>query len=189
MKSKYLTPIALLIFFLPFLRMCTKTVTIPVESIDGLTTEKLGKDSLVSSLKENDILKEPTLSLAKEDISLNAYQLGRIFFWDEKFKLMDFKELKEVIDDIEFYAIISYTFIILFSVLMIVFSWRKKYLVVRNLSIVNSLLLVISTLILVKSVFIDDFADVKYGWYVFLLYSMFVIYISNKELVNQNLKT
>lgn len=64
---------------------------------------------------------------------------------------------------------------------MIVFSWLRKFINVRNLAITNIILLAISTILFVKSKFIDEFADVKYGMYVFLIYSILIIYISNKE--------
>jgi hypothetical protein len=52
---------------------------------------------------------------------------------------------------------------------------------VRNLAVANIILLVISTILLVKSGVIDEFEDIKYGTYVFIMYSILIIYISNKE--------
>ena len=113
-----------------------------------------------------------------KESNLNAYQLGlgnlkSIF--NNEFQLKDF------LKDKDFFSIISYTFIIVLSILMIVFSWRRKFLRVRNLAVANIILLVISTILFVKSGVIDEFADIKYGFYVFLMYSIFLIYISNKE--------
>ena len=113
-----------------------------------------------------------------KESNLNAYQLGlgnlkSIF--NNEFQLKDF------LKDKDFFSIISYTFIIVLSILMIVFSWRRKFLRVRKLAVANIILLVISTILFVKSGVIDEFADIKYGFYVFLMYSIFLIYISNKE--------
>ena len=196
LKTKYLTPIALLIFFMPFLRNCvplTKYEATEVEAgidslainIDTLKTVKLdnsAKNTLPNETqnsfsKSNDFENE-------EDVNLSAYQIGFGFvknIYNNEFQLKDFS------NDKDFFSIISYTFIIVFSILMIVFSWKKRYFLVRNFAIVNIILLTISTILFVKSKFIDEFADVKYGLYVFLVYSLFLIYISNKE--NSELKT
>lgn len=64
---------------------------------------------------------------------------------------------------------------------MIVFSWQRKFLKVSNLAITNIILLIISTLLFIKSGVIDEFEDIKYGMYVFLMYSILIIYNSNKE--------
>ena len=196
LKTKYLTPFALLIFFMPFLRFCeplTKYEATEVEAeidsvainIDTLKTVNLDNSAKItlpdetqnSFSKSNDFENE-------EDVNLSAYQIGFGFvknIYNNEFQLKDFS------NDKDFFSIISYTFIIVFSILMIVFSWKKRYFLVRNFAIVNIILLTISTILFVKSKLIDEFADVKYGLYVFLVYSLFLIYISNKE--NSELKT
>ena len=196
LKTKYLTPFALLIFFMPFLRFCeplTKYEATEVEAeidsvainIDTLKTVNLDNSAKItlpdetqnSFSKSNDFENE-------EDVNLSAYQIGFGFvknIYNNEFQLKDFS------NDKDFFSIISYTFIIVFSILIIVFSWKKRYFLVRNFAIVNIILLTISTILFVKSKFIDEFADVKYGLYVFLMYSLFLIYISNKE--NSELKT
>lgn len=196
LKTKYLTPIALLIFFMPFLRFCeplTKYEATEVEAeidsvainIDTLKTVNLDNSAKITLPDEtqNSFSKSNDFE-NKEDVNLSAYQIGFGFvksIYNNEFQLKDFS------NDKDFFLIISYTFIIVFSILMIVFSWKKRYFLVRNFAIVNIILLTISTILFVKSKLIDEFADVKYGLYVFLVYSLFLIYISNKE--NSELKT
>ena len=64
---------------------------------------------------------------------------------------------------------------------MIHFSWRRKFLGVRNLAIVNIILIIVSTILFINSLFLDEFEDIRYGMYVFIIYSILIIYISNKE--------
>ena len=164
LKTKYITPIALLIFFMPFLRMC--------ESNKSIKEIEHKKENVTEIITE----KEGGLYVGNE-INLNAYEIAYYPFRMIKEKDFELKFFR----DKEFYAIILYSIVILFSILMIVFSWEKRYFLVRNLGIVNIILLTISTILFVKSKFIDEFADVKYGLYVFLIYSILIIYISNKE--------
>lgn len=168
LKTKYLTPIVLLIFFMPFLRMCErnkviKTIEHKKEDLTEVITEKSGGFYI------------------GDEVDLSAYQIA--FY---PFKLMFEKDFElKIFKDKEFYSIIFYSLLILFSILMIIFSWLKKYLIVRNLAISNIVLLIISTFLLIKSKIIDEFADVKYGLCVFLMYSILIIYISNKENLEQ----
>ena len=189
LKTKYLTPIAFLIFFMPFLRNCMGKVE-SVETAVAIDT------TYVDTLKDisNNQKKSPEFGLHKiQNVpkpkidnnlyeNLNGYQLAEFLpsaVFDEEFKIEDL-----------FFAGSFYTYILLLSILMIVFSWLKKILWVRNLAITNIFLLIISTILLIKSKFIEEFSDVKYGFYVFLMYSLFLVYLSGKEsLESKNLKT
>ena len=189
LKTKYLTPIALIIFFMPFLRNCMGKVE-SVETAVAIDT------TYVDTLKDisNNQKKSPEFGLHKiQNVpkpkidnnlyeNLNGYQLAEFLpsaVFDEEFKIEDL-----------FFAGSFYTYILLLSILMIVFSWLKKILWVRNLAVANIILLTISTILLIKSKFIDEFSDVKYGFYVFLMYSLFLVYLSGKESLElKNLKT
>jgi len=166
LKTKYFTPIAFLIFFMPFLRMCKERREI-VESIDH---NAKGLFQKIEYQKDD----SNYIRIYKER-NLNAYELASLIFNSTK------KELGKWSKEIDFYAFNLYTVIILFSILMIVFSWQRKFLRVRNLAVANIILLIISTLLFIKSGVIVEFADIKYGFYVFLMYSIFLNYISNKE--------
>jgi hypothetical protein len=180
LKTKYLTPIAFLIFFMPFLRNCMGKVE-SVETAVAIDT------TYVDTLKDisNNQKKSPEFGLHKiQNVpkpkidnnlyeNLNGYQLAEFLpsaVFDEEFKIEDL-----------FFAGSFYTYILLLSILMIVFSWRRKFLRVRNLAVANIISLVISIILLVESGAIDEFADIKYGFYVFLMYSLFLVYLSDKE--------
>ena len=169
LKTQYFTPIAFLIFFMPFLRMCKERR----ETVENIDHNAKGLFQKIEYQNDD----SGYIRIYKES-NLNVYQLGlgtlkSIF--NNEFQLKDF------LKDKDFFSIISYTFIIVLSILMIVFSWRRKFLRVRNLAVANIILLVISTILLVKSGVIDEFEDIKYGTYVFIMYSILIIYISNKE--------
>lgn len=164
LKTKYFTPIAFLIFLMPFLRMC--------ESNKVINTIEHKNENLTESITE-----KGGVFYIGDEVDLNFYEIAF-----QPFKMIaenDF-ELK-FFKDGEFYSIILYSIILLFSILMIVFSWQRKFLKVSNLAITNIILLIISTLLFIKSGFIDKFSDVKYGLYIFLIYSILIIYNSNKE--------
>ena len=188
LKTKYLTPIVLLIFFMPFLERCMKKEAVEIDkNIDSVAifqnTDKVSNISKLSKIDSArvDLNKNKEIedkNITKSNNNLNAYELAEFFpsvVFDKEFKIEDL-----------FFGYSFYTYILLLSILMIVFSWRRKFLKVRNLAIANIILLLISTISLIKYGVIDEIADVKYGVYVFLVYSIFLIYISNKE--NSELK-
>lgn len=183
LKTKYFTPIAFLIFFMPFLEKCMKKEVVEFdENIDSVAifqnTDKVSSISKLSKIDSTRINLNENKEIENELISessnnLNAYEVAE-FLPSEVFN-------KEFEIGSLFFGYSFYTYILLLSILMIVFSWRRKYLLVRNLAVANIILLVISTILLVKSGVIDEFEDIKYGTYVFIMYSILIIYISNKE--------
>ena len=183
LKTKYFTPIAFLIFFMPFLERCMKKEVVEFdENIDSVaifqSTNKVSNISKLSKIDSTRINLNENKEIETEKISesnnnLNAYEVAEFLpsvVFNKEFEIENL-----------FIGYNFYTYILLLSILMIVFSWRRKFLRVRNLAVANIILLVISTILLVKSGVIDEFEDVKYGFYVFLMYSILIIYISNKE--------
>jgi hypothetical protein len=183
LKTKYFTPIAFLIFFMPFLEKCMKKEVVEFdENIDSVaifqSTNKVSNISKLSKIDSTRINLNKNKEIETEKISesnnnLNAYEVAEFLpsvVFNKEFEIEDL-----------FFGYSFYTYILLLSILMIVFSWRRKFLRVRNMAVANIILLVISTILFVKSGVIDEFEDVKYGFYVFLMYSILIIYISNKE--------
>ena len=191
LKTKYFTPIAFLIFFMPFLERCMKKEVVEFdENIDSVaifqSTNKVSNISKLSKIDSTRINLNKNKEIETEKISesnnnLNAYEVAEFLpsvVFNKEFEIENL-----------FIGYSFYTYILLLSILMIVFSWRRKFLRVRNLAVTNIILLVISTILLVKSGVIDEFEDIKYGTYVFIMYSILIIYISNKEnLEPKNLK-
>lgn len=183
LKTKYFTPIAFLIFFMPFLERCMKKEVVEFdENIDSVaifqSTNKVSNISKLSKIDSTRINLNKNKEIETEKISesnnnLNAYEVAEFLpsvVFNKEFEIENL-----------FFGYSFYTYILLLSILMIVFSWRRKFLRVRNLAVANIILLVISTILLVKSGVIDEFEDIKYGTYVFIMYSILIIYISNKE--------
>ena len=183
LKTKYFTPIAFLIFFMPFLERCMKKEVVEFdENIDSVaifqSTNKVSNISKLSKIDSTRINLNENKEIETEKISesnnnLNAYEVAEFLpsvVFNKEFEIENL-----------FIGYSFYTYILLLSILMIVFSWRRKFLRVRNLAVANIILLVISTILLVKSGVIDEFEDIKYGTYVFIMYSILIIYISNKE--------
>lgn len=159
---------------MPFLRMCeTREEQFPLAV--GIELKSNSESS--KEISEVNSTKERRVETENIDENLNAYQLGfepiKLIFRGE-FKLKYFK-------DKDFYAMSSFSVIIFLSLLMIVFSLFRKFLWVRNLAIVNLVLLMISTILFIIIGFIYEIDDVKYGMYVFLFYSILLIYKAQNE--------
>lgn len=142
---------------MPFLKMCGGKV----ETVE------------TNRIEVNSISIVPTA-----DVNLNAYQMGRFFFealFDGKLEAKDFNQ--------DAFAMICYSFIIFISILMVILSFLNKLYMVKILAILNIVLLIISIVLLIKSGFITEYSDVKYGLYVFLIYSILLIEIGRKEIL------
>ena len=108
---------------------------------------------------------------------MNAYQIGVQLFKSA----FEGKLEKEGFQDKDSPPMFCYSLILIFSVLMVVFSWMNKNIWVKNLSLMNIILLLSSTITFIKSGIIEKFSDLKYGWFVFLTFSLVIIFSANKE--------
>ncbi|WP_103913787.1 hypothetical protein [Halpernia humi] len=173
LKFKYFTPICFLIFFMPFLRMCHKPVKIAdsTQIGDFDTKKQIGKQP-----KTVDIPTYQLDGLAKIEVNLNAYQLSGLTQLNEK----DF-QLKKYFDWNSL-PMFFYLLIVINCALSVVFAFYNKFLLFLILSLLNLLLMIISTILFIRSGFIEEFSDFKYGFYFFVVYLILMIILAKKEL-------
>jgi hypothetical protein len=198
-RLKSLICISLLIFLLPFLQTCSDESLKSLPRYKGEFTgfvedsvnlkivynkETNSNDTLlnlkaVSKTKKNKITKkekvdkEIWLKNARKENTLNAYCLGFINYPEF--------ELKHLSDK-TFYILLNFTIIILLTIVMLVMSFRKRFKQIIIISSINLLLLFIATISLYLIEVIEDFNQMKYGYYLFVLNSILIIIESRKEL-------
>jgi hypothetical protein len=143
--------LSFIIFSLPFLQTCS---------------DKQLKDNI-----KNDFSKEKLLELKKEN-TFNAYGITYNI-------LSDFKseELKVVI----FYAYLLYPIIIVLAILIFVQSFRSRFKSIFYLTSLSTLLFILSILLLIYIGVVQNINQLKIGWYLFLLNSLFMIYLSYQK--------
>ncbi len=198
-RLKSLICISLLIFVLPFLQTCSDKSLKDSPKYKGEFTgfvqdsvnfkivynkETNSNDTLrdliavSKSEKEKIITKEKVdkeiwLKNARKENTLNAYCLGFINYPEF--------ELRHLTDK-TFYIFLNFTIIILLTIVMLVMSFRKRFKQIIIISSINLLLLFIATISLYLIEVIEDFNQIKYGYYLFVLNSILIIIESRKEL-------
>lgn len=151
LQVKYLTPLVFLIFFMPFLRMC-----------EGSKGGAFGYQKPEAASKTQ-----------VRDVNLNAYQLASLVF-----EAPAYHEGKL---DPDFLPSLMFTLLLVFSVLMVVFSWKGRARWVKLLAAGNMLLLVMALLLYWRTGVVQNWGDLKYGVVVFFLYSGLLFYQASHE--------
>ncbi len=165
---RILAGLSFLIFICPFFQMCSdnqlKKGGFKRENIDVTTSQ---------------YEKELQLKKHQEEVTFNGYEMGYYIFkpdgGESEFK---FKDLL----DIQFYAFFSYIIIMILSILIFAFSFRSKYKVILFLSLANILLAVGSMAIFYFEGGLDDPAQIKFGYYIFLMNSIAIIAFCNRTI-------
>ncbi|ESU21159.1 hypothetical protein FSS13T_27330 [Flavobacterium saliperosum S13] len=200
-RLKSLISISLLIFVFPFLQTCSdatikkniclesKELSPVVDSIhtaNNLETNKnLYQEKKDNHTKENvqtnDSLKDKKscLERARNDNTCNAYYLGFGNLNEFEFRYLS---------DKTFYIFLNFTIIILLTIFMLIISFRKKFKQIIIISSINLLLLIVATISLYLIEVIEDLNQIKYGYYLFVLNSLLIIFESRKELNKQTEK-
>lgn len=198
-RLKSLISISLLIFLLPFLQTCSdeslKSLPRYKGELTGFVQDSVNhkivynkeansndtlRDLIAVSKSEKDKIikkekadKEIWLKNAKRENTLNAYNLAFLNYSE-----FEFRYLK----DKTFYILLNFTIIILLTITMLIMSFRKRFKQIIIISSINLLLLLIATLSLYLIELIEDFNQIKYGYYLFVLNSILIIIESRKEL-------
>lgn len=146
-----------IIFLLPFLQTCS---------------DKQLKENLKNNFSE-----EKLLELKKEK-TFNAYYISYNI-------LSDFKS-KDLTSSI-FYAYLIYPIIIVMSIIIFVQSFRKRFKSIFYLTSSSSIFFILSVLLQVYVGIVKDLNQLKIGWYLFLLNSLFMLYFSYKKGFKQKL--
>ena len=201
-RLKSLISISLLIFVLPFLQTCSDKTLKSSPRYEGEFTgfiedsvnfkivynkETNSNDTLrnliaVSKSEKEKIIKkekadkEIWLKNARKENTLNAYSLGFLNYAEFEFRFLT---------DKTFYIFLNFTIIILLTITMLIMSFRKRFKQIMIISSINLLLLLIATFLLYLIEVIEDFNQIKYGYYLFVLNSILIIIESRKKLKKQ----
>lgn len=160
----------------PFFQTCSDSQLLkkqPEGIVDSTLSPEVLKqknDSLKIAFEEN---RKPEIEKARKDATLNAYQIG--FSGFNEFELSDFK-------DVTFYFSLCFVFIILLSVGILYFAFKEIYSYVFRISILNLILLFSSIAILIVGDGIDEFNQIKYGYYILALNILSLILTSRKQI-------
>jgi len=202
---KSLICISLLIFVLPFLQTCSdktlKSLPRHQKEITEFTPDSVNfKIVYNKETKSNDTLqnviaasnsekeyiikkekaeKENRLENVIKENTFNAYELG--------YKIYPEFDFGYLIDK-TFYIFLNFTIIILLTITMLIISFRQKFKQILIISSINLFLLLIATISLYLIEVIEDFNQIKYGYYLFVLNSILIIIESKKELNKQKEK-
>jgi len=193
---KKLTIVSLLLLILPFFQTCsdknlmenTLLKNSPIsEQIKPIETHFLnGKEINTNrNVKEfhysYDELKEKKQETIKQflwlkkDMTKNGYQLGFSFV-----KQLELKDLLNTID----YGLLPFFLILIITVLLIFFTFKKNLKIIIVLAVLNLLLLIGQLVLTYKTEFLEDIEQIKYGYYLFLLNLVLIIV----EAINQQKK-
>lgn len=150
-----LASFSFLIFFCPFFQTC------PNEDIRNLPRFRGVPDKVEIT---HHLIK------AQENFTYNAYVFAIIPFMD--FKMLAFLE-------IDFYFLLLMDFIIIISLMTLYFSFKNNFYKVKKSTLFNIFLVLIYTLYFIFDSTIEEITQVKYGYYLFLINLIMIIYFLN----------
>ena len=189
---KQLTILGLLILLLPFFQTCSdKSLmensflknSILAEEVQPTEFEtKTGEISEESKnlkefhytfqeLKEK---KQKTIKgflAQKNEMTNNGYELGFLFI-----RQIEIKDLKNTFD----FTLLPFFLSIIIAILLVIFSFLKKWKIIIILTIVNLLLLVTHLIIAYISKSLEDIEQIKFGYYLFTLNLVLIVIETNK---------
>lgn len=199
---RVLAGLSFLIFFCPFFQMCsdeslkspflknnisTEAVqdSIPLKKTEFNVTSTI--DTIIvadtNSAEKADLKREKAIKKNRKEWTFNAYKLGTYAF--ENSSELKWSDLKEF----DLLALIGFTFILLLSIVLLITSFVKKWIAVRNLAITNLVLALFSILIFYFTTVLEDITQIKYGYYLFLINTLAIIILSQKAVQRQKKNT
>lgn len=166
-----------IIFFFPFLQTCSNE-SIKEFHKNDISTIKIKSDTINNEIIENNeeltnYYNSDLFKNSKKEYTYNFYKMA--YFPFEEF---DIKDLL----DYEFYIYLIISFIILISIIILYFSFKDYLLRIKKLTIISLVLLHVYLVLLAFKLVIDSADQIKYGYYLFLINSLLIIYFSNKLL-------
>jgi ABC-type multidrug transport system fused ATPase/permease subunit len=197
-RLKTLISISLLIFILPFLQTCSdkslKNLPAYKSEFTGFVEDSINrkieynKETKINDtirefievtkiekqkiIAKNRIEKEDWLKKTKKEYTYNAYFLG--FGNYKEFEIRFFA-------DKTFYIMLNFTLIIVFTFIMIIISFKKKFKQIIIMSTLNLVFLFVATFSLYLFDQIEEIKQIKFGYYLFVLNSILIIIESRNE--------
>ena len=197
-RLKTLISISLIIFILPFLQTCsnkslknspafnseftgfvkdTTNTKIEYNNVTKINdtiwnyieVSKIEKQKIIAKEK---IAKEDWFKKTKEEYTYNAYFLG--FGNYKEFEIRFFL-------DKTFYIMLNFSLIIIFTFMMLITSFRKKFKQIMVMSFANLIFLSVATFSLYFFDLIEEIEQIKYGYYLFVINSILIIVESKNK--------
>lgn len=198
-RLRLLSLLGFLLLMAPFYDSCNGQRMKQIDSVDAqaavevdtvnIDTTEISKVQIdtVSNTVEN---YEPSIfyeayEFIDDDDSENAFEFAKIninaFF---EFDYKEFKtELKKEGNKVFFFKLknLCFSFIVLVSIMILLFSFFKKINWIYKLSIANLVLLAITVICIFLEGLFEDINQIKWGYYAFLATNMLLFYYSKPD--------
>jgi hypothetical protein len=173
---KSLSILTFVIFLLPFMRTCSsETLKSSIKQEVQMELEEELADT-ITEIQANPVVFEKNLAAKKKEYTSNFYQVA--FFPISK---IDSKDLL----DLTFWAFAGFTLILLSSTLTVFYSFKNQFRKVFKLSFLTLFQLIISTILLIIQGLIEEFSQIKIGYYLVVLNTLAILYFSKKNQVEK----
>lgn len=174
---KTLILLSFLLFCLPFLRTCSNS---SIEKLNPVISEVLPQNNV--SKDSNEKLLQKTLDDRKENIEESKEKFTYSFYGliDLGFVNKDAKLDSSVFSDQSFYALLSLLLIFISTIFMLFFSFFKRVRLIKILGILNILFLITSMILFYTSKILEDFNQLKVGFYLVLFNTVLIIFSAFK---------
>ncbi len=175
--------LSFLLFCLPFLRTCSNS---SIEKLDPVISDVLSQNNV--SKASNEKLLQKTLDERKENIEESKEKFTYSFYGllDLGFVNKDTKLDSSVFSDQSFYALLSLLFIFISTIFMLIFSFFKRVRLIKILGILNILFLITSMILFYTSKILEDFNQLKVGFYLVLITTVLIIFSALKLKKHKN---
>lgn len=169
--------LSFLLFCLPFLRTCSNS---SIESMNPVISEVIPKNSVSKANSEK--LLQKALDDRKENIEESKEKSTYSFYGllDLGFVNKDTKLDSSVFSDQSFYALLNLLLIFISTICMLIFSFFKRVTLIKILGILNILFLITSMILFYSSDILEDFNQLKVGFYLVLFNTVLIIFSAFK---------
>lgn len=189
-KLRTLVSFSFVLFCLPFLRTCSdnsldKLVPVPTESVatetsadelsinDTVKLETVSKEANEKNLKKGFEERKISIEKAKKEFTYNFYKLIYKTLNPEDKKLNS-----TIFSDLGFYPILALLLVFISSITMLILSFRERIKQISLLATANLVLLVTAIILFYASQVIEDLNQIKIGFYLVLMNTIFIIIVS-----------
>lgn len=175
---RFLSFLSFVIFFCPFFQMCSdksiKESRFGEKLVISPSTPKKEMDSIKNAFENKKIIS------GRKKFTFSIYKLVHTTFLKDEFRVNKFIK---GLNHIDFYGSLSYLFILINSVILLFYSFSNKLKTAINLSFLNIIFLLLSILFFyLKEGLLEDFNQIKIGYYLFFTNSILIVYFCRKDL-------
>lgn len=172
-----LASFSFIIFFCPFLQTCSNESIKELHKND-ISTINIKKDTINNEIIENN---EELINYYNSDLFKNSKKEYTYNFYKMAYFPIEEFHIKDLID-YEFYIYLIVSIIILLSIIILYFSFKNDFIKIKKLNIISLVLLHFYLILMTFNLVVDNIDQIKYGYYLFLINSLLIIYFSNKLL-------